>query len=480
VHDCVDKYLARIKIINQHRERLMELLRKKNEEFELTYVSDDEEFEMKYDYDSEDESIIQNGVPDSKDYLVEKIVDARISKKNKEKLDYEVKWEGWADKYNEWIFEEDLNCFELLYKFIKKHPMKDEIDFIFGGPPCQSFSSRNRNRTTDLSDSRNSLVLQFLNFVDYFKPKYFLIENVTGVLSAIEGIEQKIRSVGYDFKVGIICAAHFKTPQKRNRVFIWGCQKGLQLPEYPKNYNSAIPLKSTMDKKFYYTIHNPYIMRAGYLPPVNLWDILSDLPPASAETKLHSYAMEPQNIYQSYYRSNCTTISNHNCGSIGNKVQRWIDHVPNFETKPGASWKDLPEEIKDEIGDGYKNYRKGIHMLKRLRFDSPCPTVLTSPQPMSENVTHPMENRTLTIRECARIQGFKDNFEFVGSDKDCYKQIGNAVAVPVARHMGEMLVDVYFNQNFEKTPQTHIIIEKAIPVDLDEKTMEYNEKIFEF
>eukprot|EP01080_Neovahlkampfia_damariscottae_P005762 gene5762-9583_t len=446
VNDCVEKYLTRCKLLNAHRSRIEQKLKEANSENDLEYNSDDEEFEIQNNYDSEDEELIKHGVPESKDYLVQEIVDVRTSEKNSDKLDYLVKWEGWSAKYNEWVFEDDISCFELLYKFLQKHPKKDSIDFIFGGPPCQSFSCRNRYRSTDLSDKRNTLVFTFLKFVDYYKPKYFLIENVVGLLSVLDEIGAQIKSIGYQFKAGILSATHFQTPQKRNRVFIWGSKIGLELPEYPKNYNAAVPLKSTLDKEMYYTMHNPYIFQSGYLPPVTMWDILSDLPETNSQIRIHHYTKKPENIYQEYYRSNKDNdlVMNHNTRNVTPKFQKWISAVPKYDVKPGAFWEDIPKDLRNEIGEGYINYRNGRNMLKRLQYHLQCSTVLTSPQPMSECVIHPMQDRILSIRECARIQGFKDCFEFVGNDGDCYKQIGNAVAVPVAFHLGKTLVEVYF------------------------------------
>ena len=473
--------MNRIKLINDQRKRLMEILQKEKIENNLEYKSDDEEFDTSDDYDSEDEELIKNGVPDSCDYLVEEILDVRISTKNPEKFDYFVKWEGWKSRYNEWIYEDDIGCFELLYKFVKKHPEQDSIDLIFGGPPCQSFSSRNRYGSKDLSDSKNSLVFSFLKFVEYFKPKYFLIENVVGLLEAIDGISEKIKSIGYHYKIGILSAAHFQTPQKRNRVFIWGGKNDLELPEYPKNYNSAIPLRNTLGKDFYYSIHNPFIFQSGYLPPVTMWDILSDLPTTTNRVQLHEYAKEPENIYQQYYRSSGNDlVTNHNTKNTTEKFQRWISAVPKYDEKPGADWKDIPIKIRSEIGIGYLKYRNGVNMLKRLQYHLPCSTILTSIQPMSDTVIHPMEDRIISIREAARIQGFKDNFEFIGNDQDCYKQIGNAVAVPVAFQLGKSLVEIYFKEEGEEniiyqqtetiTPKKPNPIEDLTPIDIDSDT----------
>lgn len=121
----------------------------------------------------------------------------------------------------------------------------------------------------------------------------------------------------------------------------------------------------------------------------------------------------------------------------GPERERVMRHVP-----PGGNWADLPSDILKEYSGGVE-YASGttLGLARRLAWDEPAPTILTWPSSKFTDRCHPEEVRPLTVRECARVQGFPDDWEFEGSMTSKYRQIGNAVPPPLARALGEMLLE---------------------------------------
>jgi DNA (cytosine-5)-methyltransferase 1 len=293
-------------------------------------------------------------------------------------------------------------------KIINKQP----VDVIIGGPPCQGFSLANKRRNTIKDDPRNKLFYEFVKFINWYKPRAFVMENVKGLLSMEKGevIKQIIKKCenagnGYNVRFEVLKASDFGVPQNRERVIIIGIEKSINIiPEFPK-------------RKF--------------ITPTTVDDAISDLPILNAGEgeEIMEYLSEPLNRYQKFMRKGSKSVLNHismkhtkrlieRFNAIKNG-QSLVDVWDNF----GSVKRGNPNE-KSEIKFGQNN--------QRLHGDKPAPTIAASFQ---SNYIHPHYNRNFTAREGARLQSFPDSFIFKGMRTKMswekglsqYQQIGNAV-----------------------------------------------------
>lgn len=313
--------------------------------------------------------------------------------------------------------------------------IKDNIDGIIGGPPCQGFSlSGNR----DPKDPRNSLFMEFVRFIRFYKPNFFLMENVPGLLSmknakgekVIDIIKNEFENSGYDVDVSILDSSDFGVPQKRLRVFIVGFKKELNLSKlnyYPKPFTAKEHQK------------------------LSIRDAISDLPPIEAgqgEEKM-SYYTDPANDFQKMMRANSVEVYNH---IAMRHTQRIINRFKTI--KEGQSLADVSEEhMQRKRGDATRISGKTFSQNNmRPNADKPAPTIAASFQ---GNFIHPWLNRNFTAREAARLQSFPDNYIFKGKrttmswEKNLsqYQQIGNAVPPLFAKSIAKRISNILDSLN---------------------------------
>lgn len=271
-----------------------------------------------------------------------------------------------------------------------------KIDVIIGGPPCQGMSlSGPRN----FDDPRNKLYLSYIRLVDEIKPKAFVIENVPGLVGLFNGqikdsIIQKFKDMGYNIKYRILCAADYGVPQNRRRVIFVGMKNGEFV--YPEPLNKTVTCEMA----------------------------LSDLPALENEigTEDEEYLTLPQNEYQRMMRSASDTVHNHIAANHSEKVKKIISLVPD-----GGNYKDLPDEY---IGS------RNFHVAwTRVASQKPAPTIDTG----HRHHFHYKYNRVPTVRECARLQSFPDNFIFLGNKTQQFRQVGNAVPPLLAECLAKSL-----------------------------------------
>lgn len=309
-------------------------------------------------------------------------------------------------------------------------PTKD-IDGIIGGPPCQGFSlSGNR----DAKDPRNSLFTEFVRFVDYFSPKFFVMENVPGILSmktknresVYKIILNEFKKVGYKVCTLVLNACNYGVPQSRQRVFFMGVQSC-----FPLNSKLlAPPIKNTPEHY------------------ISLVDAISDLPviEAGGGSETQQYQVPPQNHFQSLMRHGSTRVHNH---IAMRHTQRLIERFSNISF--GQSVKHVStEHAQRKRGEANVISGKSFSQNNMRPYpDKPCPTIAASFQ---SNFIHPFYNRNFTAREGARIQSFPDTYIFKGKRTTMswekhlsqYQQIGNAVPPLLAQALAERLL-WYFN-----------------------------------
>lgn len=299
--------------------------------------------------------------------------------------------------------------------------IRDKNPFIvIGGPPCQGFSTAG-NRLAN--DPRNRLIFNYLNIVDQVRPRWFLFENVEGVLTsgggaALIGLVSEFIRIGYSVRIKKVNFAAYGLPQTRKRVVIIGNRMGIDF-EFPKETHSFASGKSRK------------INGKPFAPPLD--ECLAGLGiPSRLKDELVTYATQfPVNAYDTLMRGEDPTTST----SLHYHTTTEQDQKRFKLLVPGQTMKDLPEEMWHDsfkrranrrVKDGTPTEKRGgaPSGIKRLHGNLNCLTITGA---ASREFIHPHSDRTLTLRECARIQSFSDQFEFVGNAASIAQQIGNAV-----------------------------------------------------
>jgi len=273
------------------------------------------------------------------------------------------------------------------------------IDIVLGGPPCQAYSTVGRRL---LNDPRANLYKEYHRILKEVKPKVFIYENVVGLLSMHNGelfkaILKLFESTGYKLYFKVLNAADYGTPQIRKRVIIVGS-----------------------------TLENPFSFPEGSYgegkkSPWTLGDAISDLPSLKEGELGLRYRCKPKNRYQVQMRkAEMTSLTEHECGKYNKTLSTLIAKI-----KEGKSAWDLDPKYHPTSGFG--------NTYARLWWNKPCTTLTRNfGTPSSSRCIHPKDNRGLTTREGARVQGFPDNYKFFGSRSDKNLQIGNAVPTMVS------------------------------------------------
>ncbi|EGJ33707.1 MULTISPECIES: DNA cytosine methyltransferase [Moorena] len=314
-----------------------------------------------------------------------------------------------------------------------------ELDILIGGPPCQGFSTAG-SRFWD--DPRNNLLKQYVKALTILNPKWFIMENVEGLLTSNKGkyvyeAAKAFIELGYWIRIEKIYSQEYGIPQRRKRVLIIGNRLG---------HDFRIPA--------------PKFQVSGQLfrnSDITISHAINSLPPATKDkgTLLTPLTSPPQDDFDSFLRGNATQISDHYYPSInGIQLQRIT------ALKPGQTMKDLPEELQHEsfkkranrrVADGMPTEKRGgaPSGLKRLMGNEPSLTITGA---ATRELIHPVENRPLTIREAARIQTFPDDFVFCGNASQKIQQIGNAIPPILARVFAEHIRDNYGFEGDQENP----------------------------
>lgn len=298
--------------------------------------------------------------------------------------------------------------------FVLKTGIED-VDIVVGGPPCQGFSSLRPSRGLNLKDPRNNLYKSFVRYVEYMNPKVFLMENVVGLVGASGGrlldeIVKSFESIGFAVEWRVLNAANFGVPQKRERLFVVGVNKG-RIPRW--NIVFPSPTHYFNGKVIGIRHKENYVVNSskGY-PALTLWEGISDLPSIKSGELSEKYNGSPRNAFQKKMRRGSRTLSLHAAANHSAKMLEVIRHS-------GASKNSLPEGL---VESGYSS------SYSRLSANEPATTITVKfTSPASSKCIHPFDNRAITPREAARIQSFDDSYIFCGSKTDIASQIGNAV-----------------------------------------------------
>lgn len=323
---------------------------------------------------------------------------------------------------------------------------RGEVDFVIGGPPCPGFSIIGRVKIASLAgtgkwknlnnshprfidDPRNVLYNHFVRMVKGLRPKFFVMENVSGMVSYNNG--ETIRQVLEDFGTNgyrtdwkILNAVEYGVPQKRRRIFFIGNRLGLPNPFPTPPHCSS-------------TGGNP---GGGKLEDaVTVWDAIGDLPRLrQGEGKEQSSCRrKPFTDYQRWARRRSRHVFNHVARWHSRRDLKLFSHM-----REGMRWKDLPPKLKKLYG-----YRDDIFSdkMKRLWRSGPSWTIVAHLAKDGYMYIHPTQDRTITVREAARLQSFPDRFRFMGSRTDQFKQVGNAVPPLLAKAVAGKICKVLEN-----------------------------------
>jgi len=287
-----------------------------------------------------------------------------------------------------------------------------ELDLLAGGPPCQGFSKNVPRKNRYLEDPKNLLVKSFLEYAEYLNPRIILMENVAEMKNGFDGqytdeVVSRLEAAGYTVSQAVLNAADYGIPQRRRRAFFLANRLGrtFSIPQPTHMLKPATPL---------------LINEAQH---VSVWEAIGDLPPlAHGEGKDWTpYASDFQSEYQRLMRNAHGAVRNH----VARKLQpKQFERLSSIG--PGQGHKDLPVHL--QVKGGYSG------AYARLTKDMIAPTITRWVfHPGSGRWGHPVDARVLSIREVARIQGFPDSYEFVGSYTQQAGQLGNAVPPLLAK-----------------------------------------------
>lgn len=303
-----------------------------------------------------------------------------------------------------------------------------ELDLLVGGPPCQSFSTAGKRGT--VQDHRGTLLWQFLRFIEAIRPKFFLMENVRGLLSAalrhrpirqrpshggtvlapderpgsvVRQFADDLARIGTPYRMDCfeVNAVNYGAPQLRERALFVGNRFSDEV-EFPAPTHG--PSERSIRQET--TLFADSAAEEPLLP----WSTLRD---AIGRLSEKSPVMM----------------------DFSARKKRYLTMVP-----PGSNWRSLPLEIqKESMGPVFsaKGGRSG--WWRKLSFDLPCPTLVTMPNHASTSLCHPVQLRALTLKEYQLIQEFPEEWEFCGSPSQQYAQAGNAVPVRLGRIAGEVI-----------------------------------------
>lgn len=299
---------------------------------------------------------------------------------------------------------------------------KGELDVLVGGPPCQAFSVYNHQR--GMHDERSGLFREYLRIVTGLLPRYVVMENVTGITSVAEGravqeIYAALHGLGYHVEHRILKAEEFGVPQERRRIFFIGSRERRKI-----------------------TWPEPVCWSGGLFASPQacptVWDAIGDLPPLKIleGDDESEYGDKPFSPYQRLMRKGSRRLFNHVAPYLAPINLERLTHIPQ-----GGSWRDIPQNL---LPAGMKKARRCDHTRRygRLSFEGLASTILTKCDLHWGAFIHPNQERSLTVREAARLQSFPDRMRFTGPRGEQFRQVGNAVPPLLAKAVASCIMSM--------------------------------------
>lgn len=302
-------------------------------------------------------------------------------------------------------------------------------EIVIAGPPCQGFSSIRPFRTLTENDARNNLYEYCATVIARLKPRWFVIENVVGLMTNNKGktlaaVLSLLESVGYTVTWKVLNSAFYGLPQRRERLIVVGNRSGSPF-EWPSPTH-YLDSRSMAGNKHGQKVEQDSLFGQRLLPAVNIMEAIHDLPELASGEKSSCYRddIDPTD-YERRMRGNVQTLTLHEATKHSARMLEIIRQAGNNRSS-------LPPGLTNS---GFSS------SYSRLEPDLPSVTLTVNfVHPSSNKCIHPYQDRALTPREGSRIQGFEDSFEFVGTRSQIVKQIGNAVPPLFGKLIGEALL----------------------------------------
>lgn len=296
-----------------------------------------------------------------------------------------------------------------------------DITLVCGGPPCQGFSMANRQRILD--DPRNSLYKQYLIFLQNVRPKFFIMENVKGMMNKIEEIKENFKEYlgeEYQFDYALVKAQDYGVPQNRERFIMIGNRVNIS--------------PQLIFEEIYKHKRKPFVLK----------DALDGLPHLVAKKEKGSKGIECAE--SGFTECDFTYIHNDFYKFINGEkdIKKLYNHKNRYNNERDIEiYNRLPQganSLHESIADimPYKR-RNGIFKDKYFKLDETqiCKTITSHMRFDCNMYIHPWDARGLSPREAARIQTFPDDYVITGSQNMWYAQVGNAVPVKLAKAIGD-------------------------------------------
>lgn len=328
------------------------------------------------------------------------------------------------------------------------------LDLLFAGPPCQGFSAIGPRVVWD---ERNNLFREVIRLATALRPHVVVIENVPGLVTLARGaylrsILAGLTDAGYEAGCAELLAAQYGAPQMRWRLIVVAWRRDLGIAP-----GFGFPAPTHGSTQVGDLLPNVTVPPHAYEGLLTTRAAIGDLPAVEAGGTNNAYSGRPRDPFQRAARTRldgtlvrAPELHDHDAPAMSPQNLARIRALA-----PGQDWRDLPRELlppsmqRALLKDHTRRYR-------RMTWDGVPRAVITRfRDPKSGEYTHPDQDRTITIREAARIQGFPDWFAFSGTRASRYEQVGNAVPVPLARAIagevmrcldnrpGERLVDAF-------------------------------------
>lgn len=315
------------------------------------------------------------------------------------------------------VYEGDISSFDPMQILDDLGLQPGEVDLVVGGPPCQPFSTAGKRQ--GVKDARGTLQWEFLRFVEAINPRFFIMENVRGLISAA----LKHRPISERPARGGAPLSPDETPGSVVRLFASDLQAIDGGPYHMDCFEvNAVNYGAPQIRERALFIGNRYGATVDFPDPTHGPNSASSLPWRTLGDAIGNLeGLAPEDILMDF----------------SPRKKRFLSLVP-----PGSNWRSLPiAQQQESMGKAWmaKGGRSG--WWRRLSMDLPCPTLVTMPNHSSTSLCHPTEVRALSLREYAAIQEFPPDWQICGSPSQQYAQVGNAVPIKLGETAGRLVAE---------------------------------------